>query len=189
MFKVGPKVIDHGRNPRNHHPMPDASGVGEILVAAKEEFVRLYLRIDESQRIQEASFQIQGLSGAVPCTSALTELLPGLDLVAAQALTRDDISIHLDGLPEELAYGCMLALDTLAEAIADYRGEPSRIAQEAESPLICTCFQICEARIRRVIRDHDLETVKQVRSFTRACTGCHTCRPEIEKLLGEAQGG
>jgi assimilatory nitrate reductase catalytic subunit len=52
-------------------------------------------------------------------------------------------------------------------------------------PILCACFRLTAASIRKVIDDHRCRTVEDVAAATGACRGCQTCRPEIEALLKE----
>jgi NAD(P)H-nitrite reductase large subunit len=54
------------------------------------------------------------------------------------------------------------------------------------APVLCTCFRLTGADIRRIIDDLRCATVEDVAEATGACRGCQTCRPDIEGLLAEA---
>ncbi len=77
----------------------------------------------------------------------------------------------------------VLAFEAWRGALARLRGEPTPDA--TDGPLVCKCLKVPEGRIRRVIRERRLATVDDVSLWTRACTNCRSCRPDIEKMLGE----
>ena len=52
--------------------------------------------------------------------------------------------------------------------------------------MICTCFGITAAGMRRIIEARRCASVEDVAGATGACRGCQTCRPDIEALLKEA---
>ena len=56
----------------------------------------------------------------------------------------------------------------------------------ADGPILCACFRLTAASIRKIIDDHRCATVEDVSAATGACRGCQTCRPDIEALLAEA---
>ena len=70
-------------------------------------------------------------------------------------------------------------------AVAALRGLFLRTEENASGPLICTCFHVHDGRLRRAIRQYGLTTVLQVTEMTRGCGGCRTCRPDVERILGE----
>ena len=53
--------------------------------------------------------------------------------------------------------------------------------------IICHCFRITDAMMRRMVAERGLTTVDEVSDLTGACRGCQTCRPEIEAILREAR--
>ena len=56
-----------------------------------------------------------------------------------------------------------------------------------DAPYICYCFRVSEARIREAVRRLGLRTLAEVQRATGACTGCRTCRPDVEAILAEEQ--
>jgi NAD(P)H-nitrite reductase large subunit len=63
-------------------------------------------------------------------------------------------------------------------------GRPSA-PRPADGPVICTCFGITAAGMRRIIAERRCATVEDVSEATGACRGCQTCRPDIEEILRE----
>ena len=51
--------------------------------------------------------------------------------------------------------------------------------------IICACFRITDAGMRRLVEEHACATVEDVAALTGACRGCQTCRPDIEAILRE----
>ena len=43
--------------------------------------------------------------------------------------------------------------------------------------------------MRRLVEEHRCVSVEDVAALTGACRGCQTCRPDIEALLREVNGG
>ena len=72
--------------------------------------------------------------------------------------------------------------EALHAAVANYRGESWEESHE-ESPLICKCFGIDEAKIVQNIRANSLKTVEDVTNYTKAGGACGGCREKIEKIL------
>jgi len=59
---------------------------------------------------------------------------------------------------------------------------------EDERRLLCRCMGIASHRIAEAIRLLGLETISDVTRAVRAGGGCSLCHPELEELLGAAQG-
>lgn len=53
----------------------------------------------------------------------------------------------------------------------------------------CYCTNVTRKRVLRAIAEQGCRTVDEVAAATRACTGCRTCRPELETLLNEVAAG
>lgn len=60
---------------------------------------------------------------------------------------------------------------------------------DPSGPILCACFRLTAASLRKVIDERRCRTVDDVSAATGACRGCRTCLPEIEALLAEARGG
>jgi NAD(P)H-nitrite reductase large subunit len=50
--------------------------------------------------------------------------------------------------------------------------------------LVCHCFRVTEAELRRVLDASGAGTVEAAAAATGATRGCGSCRPEVEALLG-----
>jgi NAD(P)H-nitrite reductase large subunit len=56
------------------------------------------------------------------------------------------------------------------------------------SPIIferCTCTGVTRATVVQALAERGCRTVEDIQRETGACTGCRTCRPELELLLKE----
>ena len=54
--------------------------------------------------------------------------------------------------------------------------------------LICRCYVVDEATIRKAIAEHRLQQVEEVTAVTRAGGGCSSCWDEIQAILNEVWG-
>ena len=71
---------------------------------------------------------------------------------------------------------------------ADYQtGENSD--RNLEDAKLCTCYNVSENEVRRVIAENSLTTVEEVTNFTKAGGGCGRCKPKIQAILDEINGG
>lgn len=199
MWDYTPIVKDHFLNPRNVGDIPDADAVGEVGSLACGDALKLYLKLDESkERIVDAKFQTFGCASAIASSSALTEMLKGKTLDEALAITNQDIAEFLGGLPEEKMHCSVMGQEALEVAVAKYRGEPipshdsehdhGHAYPDHEGELVCKCFGITDAFLRKVIETNRLTTAEQVTHFTKAGGACGGCIPKIKELIAQVLG-
>lgn len=188
MWDYSDKVRDHFLNPRNVGEIKDATVIGEVGSLARGDALRLYLKLDGQEVIQDAKFQTFGGASAIASSSALTELIKGRHIDDAVRLTSDDISKYLDGLPEAKMHTSVMGMEALEVAYARYRGLELDEQDEEEGRLICRCFSVPEGKIERAIRDHSLNTVEEVTHYTKAGGGCGSCHIDLEMILGRLHG-
>jgi NifU-like protein len=87
------------------------SGCGDLLI--------LYLKLHKG-KIINAKYEYIGCTGLQVAASALTEIIRGMSLIEASAVSFQDILDYLEGVPQ-LKYECInLALATLNEGIKPY---------------------------------------------------------------------
>ncbi len=84
------------------------------------DLIKLYLRINERDVIEEAKFYYLGCPGSAASASAMTMLLKNKTVSQAKKLTESDILAELAGLPESKRECTTLCLRTLRKAIAEY---------------------------------------------------------------------
>ena len=80
----------------------------------------LTLRIEDG-RIAEARVQTEGCTASVATSSILTEMVTGLTLEEAAALTHEDIADAVGGLPASKLHSASLVIAALRRAIESYR--------------------------------------------------------------------
>lgn len=113
-------VLDHLDNPRNVGEMAEPSAHGVATNPICGDWLHLYLKIG-GERIRAASFQVQGCPPSIAAASVLTEMLGGISLEAARALTPADVTRALEALPRNKEHCSILAIDGLRAALADYQ--------------------------------------------------------------------
>ena len=190
MWDYTEKVKEHFLNPRNVGVIEDANAVGDVGNIVCGDALKLFLKIDDSERIVEAKFQTFGCASAIASSSALTEIIKGMTIDEAQKVTNDDIVRYLGGLPDEKMHCSVMGRDALETAIANYRGqklEKKPLVHDEEGRIVCKCFGITDRQIKRVVKENNLHTVEDVTHYTKAGGGCKSCHEEIEKLIQEAR--
>jgi nitrogen fixation NifU-like protein len=84
------------------------------------DLIKLYLKINEKNMIEDAKFYYLGCPGSASSASAMTTLLKGKSIYQAKKMTGDDILKELGGLPKSKLDCTKLSIKTLRKAIAEY---------------------------------------------------------------------
>ena len=106
------QVLEHFKNPRNAGDLPNATATVEVSNPACGDVLRLAVCVDGG-RIVTARFKVRGCVTSVACGSWLAEWLEGKSPAEARALTYQQISDALGGLPPATMHGAQLAGDAL----------------------------------------------------------------------------
>jgi len=180
MWEYTDKVKEHFLNPRNVGELEDANAVGETGSLNCGDALKLFLKVNESERIVDASFMTFGCASAVASSSALTEIIKGMTLDDAAKVTNDDISDYLGGLPKAKMHCSVMGQSALRKAIADYRG-----VQIMEKPgeMVCECFEVTDLEILEAVKTKGIGTTDDVIDYLKAGGGCGCCLERIEELI------
>src|SRR6187402_839201 len=93
------KLLDYFENPRCAGELPDANAVAEVANPVCGDVMKLWLKVADNH-ITDARFKTQGCSAAIATSSYATEMIIGMDLSQARAITREQIAEALGGLPQ-----------------------------------------------------------------------------------------
>ena len=91
------------------------------------DLIKLYLKINEKNVIEDAKFYYLGCPGSASSASAMTTLLKGKTINQAWKMTGDDILTELGGLPKAKLDCTKLSINTLRKAIAKYEKLKGRL--------------------------------------------------------------
>ena len=186
------QVTDHLLHPRNLgtlsekdiDPLSERLLLGDAGQVARGDALRISLRVRLSgEKILDARFQNFGTGLPIAGASCLCVLLIGKTLDEAWRVSALDLDRELNGLPELKLRKPVLALLALDNAIRNFKKLPPREKNPSGDTIVCSCYLVGEGAIERAIRLHRLHTFDEVISLTRAGAGCHTCHPDLEKIL------
>ena len=114
------KVMDHFRNPRNVGVIDNADGVGEVGNPVCGDIMKIYLKINDEQVIEDVKFETFGCGSAIASSSMATELIMGQPISEAMKLTNKAVTEALDGLPAHKLHCSVLAEEAIKKAVKDY---------------------------------------------------------------------
>ena len=113
------KVMDHFRNPRNMGKMEDPDGIGEVGNAKCGDIMRMYIKVEDGI-ITDVSFITFGCASAIASSSMATEMIKGMPIEEALALSNRAVTEALDGLPAHKLHCSVLAEEAVRAAVKDY---------------------------------------------------------------------
>jgi nitrogen fixation NifU-like protein len=114
------KVMDHFNNPRNVGVIEDADGVGEVGNPVCGDVMKITIKVDETEHIDDIKFQTLGCGAAIATSSIVTEMAKGMSLQDAVAISKQQVADELGGLPPAKMHCSVLATDGLKVAVDDY---------------------------------------------------------------------
>lgn len=111
-----PQLLDHFENPRNAGEVANPDAVVQVQNPACGDILKLSVKLSNG-RIADIRFLSKGCVPAMACASALTELLKGETVEAAQQLGREKLVQAVGDLPEASTHASYLAMDALAAVL------------------------------------------------------------------------
>ena len=194
MWDYTDKVLELFYDPKNQGAIEETgeTGVkvatGEVGSIACGDALRLHLKVEEAtDKILDARFQTFGCTSAIASSSALTEMIKGLTLDEALGVTNKEIADYLGGLPEAKMHCSVMGQEALEAAIYNYRGIPLEAHDDEEGVLICSCFGITDAKIKKAVAQNNLFSAEQVTNYVKAGGGCGSCLTKIDDIIKEVK--
>lgn len=126
------EVMDLFTNPKNMGEIENASAVGKVGNPVCGDIMHVYLKINEKDIIEEAKVKTFGCVAAIATSSKTTEIVKGMTLKEAYAVTKQQVADDLGGLPKTKMHCSNLAIDAVHSAIEDYLKKNNRTVEELE---------------------------------------------------------
>ena len=117
------KVMDHFRNPRNVGVIEDASGIGEVGNTMCGDIMKIYLKVNDDEIIEDVKFETFGCGSAIASSSMATEMIKGKPVSEALELKNKAVAEALDGLPAHKMHCSVLAEEAIQAALEDYQNK------------------------------------------------------------------
>lgn len=185
MWDYSEKVMEHYRNPKNVGEIENPTVVGEAGSLVCGDMLKLYLKINDKNVVEDAKFQTFGCGSAVASSSILTEMIIGKTLDEVKKITNKDIANELGGLPPQKMHCSVMGQEALEDALKKLSGEKEDKQQNNSDKIICQCFNISENLLRKEIRENNLKTVEDVTNYVKAGGACGHCKSSIAAILNE----
>jgi nitrogen fixation protein NifU and related proteins len=112
-------ILDHVKNPRNVGELPHANARARVRSSADGDMLQLHLRIENGVVIA-ARFKVFGCGAAIAAGSVLTEVVNGKSLDELRAITNEQLSQLMGGLPLEKIHCSVLAEQAIQTALEDF---------------------------------------------------------------------
>jgi len=115
-----PKVLDLFRNPKNLGKMEDATVIAVAGNPSCGDMITFYLKINDQDIIEKASFESYGCAANIATSSIVTEMVKGKTLEEAWKVTWKSVAEEVGGLPSVKFHCGILAVGALKRAIRIY---------------------------------------------------------------------
>jgi nitrogen fixation NifU-like protein len=115
-----PKVLDLFKNPKNLGKMKDATVVAIAGNPLCGDMITFYLKINEQDVIEKASFESYGCAANIATSSIVTEMIKGIKMEDAWKISWKTVAEAVGGLPSVKFHCGILAIGALKRAIRKY---------------------------------------------------------------------
>lgn len=101
--------------------MDNPDGLGEVGNPQCGDIMRIYLKVDANEIIEDIKFETLGCVAAISTSSMVTEMAKGKTLDQALQIKFSDVKDALGSLPPVKIHCADLAVKALRAAVEDYR--------------------------------------------------------------------
>jgi nitrogen fixation NifU-like protein len=131
------KILELFRNPRNLGKMKDPTASAVAGSPACGDMIVFYLRINEDELIENATFESYGCAANIATASITTELVKGKKLIDAWKISWKEVADEVGGLPATKLHCGILSVGAVKRAIRGFykkkREKPSWLPDELTS--------------------------------------------------------
>ncbi|MCW4007785.1 MAG: iron-sulfur cluster assembly scaffold protein [Candidatus Bathyarchaeota archaeon] len=115
------KVLDLFRNPKNLGKMDDANVVAVAGNPACGDMITFYMKINEQEIVEKATFESYGCAANIATASIVTEMIKGMRLEDIwKTITWQRVTEEVGGLPSVKFHCGVLAVGAVKRAIRKY---------------------------------------------------------------------
>ena len=125
------EIIERFKNPKNAGGLRGANGVGKVGNAACGDIMKIYLKINENDIIEDAKFKTFGCCAAIASTDVACDLIRGKSIDQALKVTNKDVFDILGTMPAHKVHCSVLAEETIRDAVEDYYKRKEKESKKA----------------------------------------------------------
>lgn len=114
------RILERLQNPKYAGGLRGASGTGKAGENEQGDIVKIYILVDENEKIQTAKFKAYGRISTIVACDIACELIQRKTLSRALEITSQDILEEMGDLPESKLYSATLAEEAVKNAVEDY---------------------------------------------------------------------
>lgn len=114
------KVLEIFQNPKNAGGVKNADGIGKAVNSACGDIMKIYIKVDENEVIDEAKFKTFGCCAAIASSEVACNLLKGKTIDEAKEIAGKEILDELGELPSQKIHCGMLVEEAIKSTIEDY---------------------------------------------------------------------
>lgn len=114
------RVIKEFSNPQNAGEIKNANAVGQVGNASCGDIMKIFMKINSENIIEEVGFQTFGCAAAIATSSVATSMIKGKTVDEALKLTNAQVVEELGGLPAQKLHCSVLAEEAIKAAVNDY---------------------------------------------------------------------
>jgi nitrogen fixation NifU-like protein len=115
-----PKILELFKNPKNLGKMEDATVIAVAGNPLCGDMITFYLKINNQDVIEKASFESYGCAANIATSSIVTEMIKGMKLEDAWKISYKSVAEAVGGLPSIKFHCGILAVGALKRAIRKY---------------------------------------------------------------------
>ena len=126
------KVMDIFKNPKNMGDLKGANAVGQVGNMACGDIMKIFLKINENEVIEDATFKTFGCVAAIVSSSVACELIKGKTIEDALNFDNNEVIKEVGELPVHKIHCSVLAKEAIEDAIKNYRKSQEKAKKKAE---------------------------------------------------------
>lgn len=124
------KVMEIFKNPKNMGDLKGANAVGQVGNMACGDIMKIFLKINDQEIIEDAKFKTFGCAAAIVSSSVACELIKGKTVEDALNFDNNDVIKEVGELPVHKIHCSVLAKEAIEEAIKNYRKTKEKEAKK-----------------------------------------------------------
>lgn len=114
------KILELFRNPKNLGKLEDATVMAIAGSPACGDMIAIYLKVDDREVVEKATFESYGCAANIATASVLTEMVRGKGLPEVWRIGWKEVAKEVGGLPSVKLHCGILATGALRRAIRNF---------------------------------------------------------------------